>query len=56
MFQAVVRLESSRSQATLGVGMGLAIARGTARAYGLYVELFPRSTQGLSARKRLSAK
>ncbi len=53
VFEPFVRLESSRSTETGGVGLGLAIARGIARAHGGEVELANRPEGGLRARLRL---
>ena len=50
VFSPFVRLETSRSLATGGVGLGLAIARSIARAHGGDVELRPRQPSGLVAR------
>ncbi|MGE3303488.1 MAG: ATP-binding protein [Hyphomonadaceae bacterium] len=55
MFQPFRRLEPSRSRATGGAGLGLAIARTIARAHGGDVTLAPRPGGGLTARLALPA-
>ena len=49
VFEPFVRLESSRSRETGGVGLGLAIARGIFRAHGGDVRLTNRPEGGLTA-------
>lgn len=53
VFEPFVRLDPSRSSETGGVGLGLAIARGIARAHGGEVSLANRPEGGLRARLRL---
>jgi signal transduction histidine kinase len=53
VFEPFVRLEESRSRATGGVGLGLAIARSVARAHGGEVTLANRAEGGLRAAVRL---
>jgi signal transduction histidine kinase len=53
VFEPFVRLEESRSRATGGVGLGLAIARSVARAHGGEVTLANRGGGGLQAELRL---
>jgi len=53
VFEPFVRLETSRSSETGGVGLGLAIARGIARGHGGEVTLANRPEGGLRARLRL---
>jgi signal transduction histidine kinase len=48
-FQPFVRLESSRSQETGGIGLGLAVARSIARAHGGNLTLANRPDGGLRA-------
>ncbi|HVY03410.1 MAG TPA: ATP-binding protein [Caulobacterales bacterium] len=55
VFQPFRRLEPSRSKATGGVGLGLAIARTIARGHGGDVSLHPREGGGLIARLALPA-
>ncbi len=50
IFDPFVRLESSRSRATGGAGLGLAIARKLARAHGGELHLCNREPHGLEAR------
>jgi two-component system, OmpR family, sensor kinase len=49
VFEPFVRLESSRSRATGGAGLGLAIARTIARGHGGDVRLENRPDGGLRA-------
>jgi len=53
VFEPFVRLDPSRSTETGGVGLGLAIARGIARAHGGEVSLVNRPEGGLRACLRL---
>jgi signal transduction histidine kinase len=53
VFEPFVRLDPSRSSETGGVGLGLAIARGIARAHGGEVSLVNRPEGGLRACLRL---
>jgi signal transduction histidine kinase len=53
VFEPFVRLDPSRSTETGGVGLGLAIARGIARAHGGEVSLLNRPEGGLRACLRL---
>lgn len=53
VFEPFVRLEESRSRATGGVGLGLAIARSVVRAHGGEVTLANRVGGGLTAEVRL---
>lgn len=53
VFEPFVRLEESRSTATGGVGLGLAIARSVVRAHGGEVTLSNREGGGLRAEVRL---
>ncbi|MCS6879614.1 MAG: ATP-binding protein [Geminicoccaceae bacterium] len=53
VFEPFVRLEASRSSETGGVGLGLSIARGIARAHGGDVTLANRPEGGLRASLRL---
>ncbi len=53
VFEPFIRLETSRSRETGGVGLGLAIARGITRSHGGDVDLSNRPTGGLRARLRL---
>jgi signal transduction histidine kinase len=55
VFQPFRRLEPSRSRATGGMGLGLAIARTIARAHGGDVTLAARPGGGLTARLALPA-
>ncbi len=48
-FEPFQRLEASRSRDTGGLGLGLAVARGVARAHGGDVRLFNRKEGGLRA-------
>jgi signal transduction histidine kinase len=54
-FQPFVRLESSRSQDTGGIGLGLAVARGIVRAHGGNLTLANRPEGGLRAEILLPA-
>lgn len=53
LFEPFQRLETSRNRHTGGIGLGLPIARSTARAHGGDVVLRNRSTGGLCARLSL---
>ena len=53
VFEPFVRLETSRSRETGGVGLGLAIARSIARAHGGEVQLIRREAGGTLARLTL---
>jgi signal transduction histidine kinase len=55
LFEPFVRLETSRSGETGGVGLGLAIVRSCVRAHGGEVQLHNRPTGGLAAVVRLPA-
>ncbi|WP_454692592.1 ATP-binding protein [Achromobacter aloeverae] len=55
VFEPFVRLDSSRSRATGGAGLGLAIARSCSRAHGGDVTLSNRPQGGLSALIQLPA-
>jgi signal transduction histidine kinase len=47
VFEPFVRIETSRSKQTAGIGMGLAIARSIIRAHGGDIRLDSRSARGL---------
>ncbi len=53
VFEPFVRLESSRSEETGGIGLGLAIARSIVRDHGGDIELENRAEGGLRVRVRL---
>jgi signal transduction histidine kinase len=53
VFEPFRRLEPSRSRATGGAGLGLAVARSIARAHGGDVTLHNREGGGLTAEARL---
>ena len=55
VFKPFVRLETSRSRATGGAGLGLAIARSIVLSHGGELKLSNRSEGGLRAEIRLPA-